>query len=166
MLITLIIASGHAIYALNHVDPLSTILAFCKMRYYVIQSSSMMYRWSISAVCFDRYAVSSSSARLRNFARIPITRRVIAVIVCLWLVLPVHILIFHSIRGVACGPTYSIATALYHSIFTTIMGCIIPISFMLMFCLLTYTVKKIRSLIYAKFFETLPSTLQRFIIHA
>ena len=29
-----------------------------------------------------------------------------------------------------------------------------------------YTVKKIRSLIYARFFGTLPATLERFIIHA
>jgi hypothetical protein len=138
MLITVIMASGHAIYALNHVDPLSTILAFCKIRYYVIQSSSMMYRWSLSAACFDRYALSSANAHLRKFAATNVARRVVAIIVCIWLVLPIHILIFHSIRANACGPTYSVATALYHSIFTTIAGCIVPISFMLAFCLLTY----------------------------
>ncbi|CAF4424794.1 unnamed protein product, partial [Adineta steineri] len=61
MLITLIMSSGNAIYAYNHVDPVTTIIAFCKIRYYVIQSTSMMYRWSLTAACFDRYALSSSN---------------------------------------------------------------------------------------------------------
>jgi hypothetical protein len=138
MLITLIMAAGHAIYALNHVDPVTSVLAFCKMRYYVIQSSSMMYRWSLTAACFDRYALSSPNVRLRNIARVYIARRVVAVIVSVWIVLPVHILIFHTIRAGVCGPLYSIATALYHSIFTTITGCILPISLMVIFTLLIH----------------------------
>ncbi|CAF1287354.1 unnamed protein product [Adineta steineri] len=138
MLITLIMSSGNAIYAYNHVDPVTTIIAFCKIRYYVIQSTSMMYRWSLTAACFDRYALSSSNVRLRNFSRVYIARRVVIIIVLAWIVLPVHILLFHSIRNGICGPRYSIATALYHSIFTTITGCILPILFMSIFTLLTY----------------------------
>lgn len=131
-------AAGHAIYAFNHEDPVTTILAFCKMRYYVIQSTSMMYRWNLSAACFDRYALSSAKVRLRNFATVRIARRVAAIIVCLWIVLPVHILIFHTIKAGVCGPLYNIVTAFYHSIFTTINGCIIPIGVMIVFTLLTY----------------------------
>ena len=138
MLITLIMAAGDAIYAFNHSDPMTTILAFCKMRYYVIQSTSMMYRWNLSVACIDRYALSSAKARLRNLCTVRIARRVAITIVCLWIFLPVHILIFHTIKSGVCGPFYSIATALYHSIFTTINGCIIPILSMTIFTLLTY----------------------------
>ncbi|CAF1380238.1 unnamed protein product [Adineta steineri] len=138
MLVTLIMSSGNAMYVYNHVDPVTTIIAFCKIRYYVIQSISMMYRWSLTAACFDRYALSSSNVRLRNFSCVYIARRVVAIIVLAWIVLRVHILLFHSIRNGICGPRYSIATALYHSIFTTITGCILPILFMSIFTLLTY----------------------------
>jgi len=138
MLITLIIAAGHAIYAFHNSDPLITILAFCKLRYYIIQSTSMMYRWNLSAACFDRYALSSAKARLRNFSTVHIARRISISIVCLWIVLPIHTLIFHTIKSGLCGPFYSSATALYHSIFTTINGCIIPILLMTIFILLTY----------------------------
>lgn len=68
MLITVLMTGEHVIYAFNHDDPVLTILVFCKMRYYIIQSSSMMiYRWNLSLTCFDHYALSSSNVRLTNF---------------------------------------------------------------------------------------------------
>jgi small-conductance mechanosensitive channel len=138
MLINLGFGIGPTMYALNHADPTTTILAFCKMRIYVLQSSSMMYRWAFTVACFDRYALSSASVRLRNFARVHIARRVVTVIVCLWLVLPVHGPIFYQISASGCGIFNNKIAALYHSIFTTMNGCIFPIVIMIICTLLIY----------------------------
>jgi flagellar biosynthesis protein FlhB len=138
MAINLSMGSGAALYALDHVDPVLTIVAFCKMRLYILQSTSMMYRWCLVMASFDRYALSSINARLRNFAKVHTARRVVLVIVALWFVLPVHILIFYNLRNGNCGILYSYAAALYHSLFTTIAGSVLPVLLMATAALLIY----------------------------
>lgn len=138
MVIHLCIGMGSALYALNHVDPVLTILAYCKMRIYLMQSTAMMYRWCFVLACFDRFALSSTNARLRSFATVRVARRVVAIIISVWIVLPVHTLIFYILKGGNCGPLGSYAEALYHSLFTTITGCVLPILFMVSFTLLMY----------------------------
>ena len=46
-------------YVLNHPDPNTTIVAYCKMRIYLNQVVSLTYRWSLTAACLDRYALLS-----------------------------------------------------------------------------------------------------------
>jgi hypothetical protein len=138
MAINLSMGSAASLYALNHVDPVLTIVAFCKMRLYILQSSSMMYRWCLVMASFDRYALSSSNVRLRNFAKVNVARRVVFIIVPLWIVLPVHILIFYNLRNGNCGILYSYPAALYHSLFTTITGSVLPVLLMATAAVLTY----------------------------
>jgi hypothetical protein len=138
MLISLGIGVGAAMYSLNHDDPMTTILAFCKMRIYFLQSTSMMYRWLFTIACFDRYALSSASVRLRNFAKVYIARRVVAMIICVWLVLPIHGPIFYELRVGGCGIFGNQVAALYHSIFTTTLGCIFPVIIMMICAILVY----------------------------
>jgi hypothetical protein len=138
MVVHLSLGFGTYLYTLDHVDPTTTILAFCKMRIYLLQSTAMMYRWCLTAACFDRYTLSAANVRLRNFAKIHIARRVIIGIVLVWIVLPVHILIFYNLKGNTCGIVYSMAAALYHSIFTTVMGGILPVTVMLICALLIH----------------------------
>src|SRR5579871_282881 len=107
MMIGLGFASGTALYGLDHVDPTTTILAFCKIRLYIIQSTAMMYRWCFTIACIDRYALSSANARLRNFATVYIAHRVVIVIILIWIVLPVHILIVYNLKENICGAVYS-----------------------------------------------------------
>jgi hypothetical protein len=103
MLINLGIGIGPTMYSLNNINPITTILIFCKIRIYVLQATSMMYRWALVVASFDRYATSSASVRLRNFTRVHIARRVIILIVCIWLVLPIHAPILYQLRIGACG---------------------------------------------------------------
>jgi hypothetical protein len=63
MLINLGIDIGLTMYSLNNVNSITTILIFCKIRIYVFQATSMMYRW---VLVVDRYATSSASVHLRN----------------------------------------------------------------------------------------------------
>jgi len=138
MLINLSVGMGPTMYSLNHADPTTTILVFCKIRIYILQSSSMMYRWSLAVASFDRYATSSASVRLRNFARVRIAHRVIPVIICIWLVLPIHAPILYQLSVGGCGIFNNQVAALYHSIFTVVLGCILPCSIMTICAILVY----------------------------
>lgn len=126
MLIHIIIALGLYLYSLDYVNPVTTITGVCKTRYYIIISTAMMYRWCLTIACFDRFALSSSIVRLRNFAKIYIAKRVVVIIIIIWIILPVHVLIVYNIRNNACGIFYNIIASLYHSIFITITASILP----------------------------------------
>jgi hypothetical protein len=130
MRINLGLGIGSSMYALDHVDPNTSILAFCKLRIYLNQVVALTYRWSLTVACFDRFALSSINARLRNSARVRVARSVVGMLVVIWLILPVHTLIFYNLRAGACGILYSTAAALYHSIFTTMVSCVLPASIM------------------------------------
>lgn len=130
MIINLGLGIGSSMYTLDHADPNTSILAFCKLRIYLSQFVSLTYRWSLTAACFDRFALSSTNTCLRDFARVQIARRVVGVLIIVWLILPVHTLIFYNLRAGACGILYNTAAAVYHSIFTTMVSCALPSSIM------------------------------------
>ena len=138
MLVNVIMGIGTYLYTLDHVNPSATIIAFCKIRVYVLQSSSMMYRWCLVGACFDRYASSSTNVHLRNLATIKLARRVIIGIVATWLVLPVHILICFNLQAGQCSPACGFGVALYQSLFTVIGGSILPVLILATCSMLTY----------------------------
>jgi hypothetical protein len=106
-------------------DPNSAIDGFCKARVYFGQSATMIYRWSLTMACIDRYASSSANVSVRGFAKPYIAYRVVLSIAIIWIILPVHNLIFHKINGGLCIWSLA-AVAMYNSIFTIILGGIIP----------------------------------------
>ncbi|CAF3226559.1 unnamed protein product [Rotaria sp. Silwood2] len=128
MIISLCLGCGSLLYTLNNQDPNTTIRAFCKMRVYIMQSTFMMSRWMITIACIDRYALSSRSAYVRRFAQVHVARRAVAIIIGVWLLLPIHTIIFYEIREAAgiCAIVYNRVAALYHSIYTIITGGILP----------------------------------------
>ncbi|CAF1184341.1 unnamed protein product [Adineta ricciae] len=127
-----------SLYALNHTDPVTTLLAFCKLRIYVLQCLSLTYRWCLTAACFDRFALSSNDLHMRNFARVQIARRTVCIIVVVCTIAPVHTLIFYNLRGRVCGIVYSSAAALYHSVFSTLAFAVLPVAIMFACARLTY----------------------------
>ena len=129
---------GLYLYALDHVDPVTSISVFCKMRIYVLQSSALTYRWCLTVACFDRYALTAVDVHLRNLARVFVARRAVIMIAIAWIVLPMHSLILYNLRGNTCGILYSIVGALYHSVFTTVVAAILPTSIMMTCALLIY----------------------------
>jgi bacteriorhodopsin len=85
----------------------------------------MMYRWTLTMACIDRYASSSANAYVREFPKPRIAYRVILIIVIIWIILPVHNFIFRVTNAGVC--TWSPAgSAIYNSIFTITFGGIIP----------------------------------------
>ncbi|CAF2419101.1 unnamed protein product [Rotaria sp. Silwood2] len=133
MIISLCLGCGSLLYTLNNPDPNTTIRAFCKTRIYILQSTFMMARWMITIACIDRYALSSRNARLRRVAQVHIARRAVVVIICIWLILPIHTIVFYEIRPGAgiCAIVYNRIAALYHSSYTIITGGIIPLIIMI-----------------------------------
>jgi hypothetical protein len=133
--IAMAIYLGHSIsttlYAINHPDPNLTIVAYCKIRFYLNQWCSMTYRWCLSMACIDRYALSSTNIRLRNFSKVNIARGVAAGIVIIWLLIPIYTLVYYNLRSGSCGILYDDGVALFHSLFTTITGAFLPMTIMI-----------------------------------
>ena len=153
MLINLCIGISPALHSLNNPDPTTTILVFCKLRIYLLQSSSMMYRWALSMACFDRLALSSTSIRLRRWATTEVARRAVVGIICIWLVLPIHGLIFYHLKQGGCSIYENQAAALYHSTFTTLFGSLLPVTIMVTCAILIYRnlrLKHMRRIIIAR----------------
>jgi len=117
-------------YGYNHVNPVTTTLAVCKIYNYADQSTAMMQRWFMTAISFDRYACTSSRADLRRFATVRVARRVVLVIVAIWLVIPVYRLVFYDLRPNECGIFSSSLVALINGIYTAVAGAILPLSIM------------------------------------
>jgi hypothetical protein len=138
ILILLSWVSGLYLYAHDHVDPLTSMPVFCKRHIYVLQASAYTYRWCLIVACFDRYVLTAVNVRLRNLARAFIARRVVIIIVIVWIVLPMYTLIFYNLQGNICGILYSSVASLYHSIFSTTAAAIIPTSIMMTWALLIY----------------------------
>ncbi len=132
MLFALCFGIGSILYSLDHEDPRFTNVVFCKVRSYSLQASSMIARWLIMAACIDRYTSTSVHVYLRRFARVHVAHRTIVIITLCWLVIPIHILIFYEIRSNVCAIFSNVPAALYHSIYTMVMGGFLPILTMIL----------------------------------
>jgi hypothetical protein len=113
-------------YAAYHPNPVTTITSFCKIRSYATQSSGFIYRWLIVMACIDRYMSSSDNIRLRGLVNSKITYRIVLINVIIWLILPVHNLIFLEIVGILCAFPL-VAVSMYHSIFAIVLGTLLPL---------------------------------------
>jgi hypothetical protein len=93
----------------------------------MLNATQQMSRFFIVTACFDRFALCSTSVRLRQFSRVHIARRyMIPSIIIIWLILPIHMLIYNTSVNNSC--TYPGASALYNSIYAiTLVGFIPPI---------------------------------------
>ncbi|CAF1234355.1 unnamed protein product [Rotaria sp. Silwood1] len=67
-----------------------------------------------------------------------IARRTIVVIVAVWIVLPIHNLIFNTANLNPNDFSHNIPVLYYHSIFSVTTGCILPASIMITCAFLTY----------------------------
>jgi hypothetical protein len=93
----------------------------------MLNATQQMSRFFIVTACFDRFALCSTSVRLRQFSRVHIARRyMIPSIIIICLILPIHMLIYNISVNNIC--TYPGASALYNSIYAiSLVGFIPPI---------------------------------------
>ncbi|CAF1581014.1 unnamed protein product [Rotaria magnacalcarata] len=84
--------------------------------------------------CVDSRAVCSASATIRRFALVGLAHRLAILIIIMWLILPIHTLIFANILppgNVTCIILQN-DVAIVHGIYTTIMGGLVPPTIMLL----------------------------------
>lgn len=123
-------------YASYFEIPINYIPAFCKFWYYLLQSTSIMYRWMLAAACVDRYALSSVNPRFRNWACIKNAHRMILVTLGISIVFPIHMLVLYDARGRTCAIFNNFAGSLYNAIIVVINSGLIPVVVMMIFTLL------------------------------
>jgi hypothetical protein len=95
----------------------------------------MLCRWLLTIACIDRCLLTSTNARHRNFSTVSIARKVVLILFILWLIIPIHMLIFTIVRRagyITCMMSTS-GAAFYHTIYTIIAGGFIP-SFIMLVC--------------------------------
>ncbi len=83
------------------------------------------------AACIDRWALTSSSVKIRLFCQPYIARNVIIGLILIWPIIPVHMAIFVNNYSGHCGAPsyYAFAFSIYLFIFIGILPPILMISF-------------------------------------
>jgi hypothetical protein len=111
--------------------PIGYILAYCKLWFYLLQAIAMIFQWLLAAACIDRYALSSTNARLRRFANVHIARRVVAAITLICIISSIPLLVFYGLRTGICVNLYGYAASLYTAIFIIFNTYAVPVPIMI-----------------------------------
>ncbi|CAF1123681.1 unnamed protein product [Adineta ricciae] len=116
------------IYALKHTPSPIFNRDFCKARTYLAQISAMLCRWLLIIACIDRCLLTSTDARLRRFTTVPIAQKLVLVFCIIWILIPIHVLIFADVRklGYIICMMSTDTMAIYHNIYTITSGGILP----------------------------------------
>ena len=132
--ILLISAMSTNLYSFYNIDPLTYSLAYCKIRFYLINSLFMISRTYIVLAYVDRYTLCSSHAHIRAFSRCQVAFRLIPIVIIGWIIIPIYVVIFNTIdtnRFIMPG-FYRI----FYAIYSAICSGILPPSLMITFGLL------------------------------
>ena len=129
-IILLCIGIAPQFYTLNNSpNPFTTISSFCKSRSYLNQVNAMLCRWFLVMGCIDRSTSCSTNDRIRRFSSPNIARRVVCILTSVWVIFPIHILIFNEIQSpgnISCSIQNN-SVALYHRLYTILMGGLFPV---------------------------------------
>ena len=114
------------LYSLDHPNPELYSTVFCKLRLYFLHSALMISRSLVVLACFDRFAVSSPSQRIRSFCKPKIAFRAIFCILMAWPIISIHIPILLNIQSGRCitSGTYGF---IYSSYSFLVAGLLPPI---------------------------------------
>ncbi|CAF0763209.1 unnamed protein product [Adineta ricciae] len=97
-------------------------ITFCKMKAYLIHVFLMLSRSSVALACVDRFALCSQNIFLRNLCQRRIALILILVICVLWIIIPIHVIIYANIQSASrCGTAgvYQIVYSIYTTIATS-----------------------------------------------
>jgi len=132
------------VYISYNGDPTLSSLIFCKLRYYLPNVWGQMARYFVVLACIDRFAVTSTDVRLRNFSRPSTARYLIGIITVFCHLVAIHLLIMITIMNERCGPVgpyYSVYT-FYLLIFFNLIP---PITMAIFGCLAYFNMKRLHS---------------------
>ncbi|CAF0858391.1 unnamed protein product [Adineta ricciae] len=103
------------LYSLDHPNPELYLLAFCKLRLYLLHSALMISRSLVVFACLDRCALSCTSLYIRSYCQVKVAVRVIACVIITWPIISLHIPILLTIQSGRCSTfgTYSFVYSIY-----------------------------------------------------
>jgi hypothetical protein len=132
-IIYLILSVVPLIYTLNHIDPQTQSLFYCKAKFYGIHVLGLFLRYIIVFACADRFFATRTNVRIRSLNSVQMAMKFVFIICGVSVVIGIHILIFMTIRGGVCGMfgVYKFIYAIYQitisSILPPILMCIFSI---------------------------------------
>lgn len=105
-----------ALYNLDHVDPTRYTFFYCKIRHYILHSCLMMSRTMTVLGCIDRFALCSSSMKIRSFSNPKVAIRVIIGVILFWPTVTIFLPFSYTFNsGTSCSMSslYTLAWAVY-----------------------------------------------------
>ncbi|CAF0825701.1 unnamed protein product [Adineta ricciae] len=134
-----------SVYSAYHTDPQNVSMIWCKIRSYLFNSLLMIYRWNKTAACIDRAAMCSRYVRIRAFSHVRIARRIIFIIIFVWVTIPVHLAVYFRIESGHCMPSQT-AYAKFFSFYSIAVSGWSPALAMAIFGIIAYrNLKMIRA---------------------
>jgi hypothetical protein len=104
----------------------------------------MLYRWYKMAACIDRATMCNRHARIRSFSVARIAYRAILIITIVWLLIPIHLLVYFRIESGQCVPQ-SGTYAKFFSAYIIVNSAWLPPIVMVTFGIIAYrNLKKVR----------------------
>lgn len=120
------------LYSLNHINPETYSIIFCKLRLYLLHTTLMISRSMMALACIDRYVVSSTAAKhIPLFDQRKIAIFLIILTCSIWPVITSHILVLLTIESGHCN-AYGIYSLIY-SIYSFIVAGFLPPALMITF---------------------------------
>ncbi|CAF1159115.1 unnamed protein product [Adineta ricciae] len=119
---------GSNMYSLYYPpDPFTKSLFLCRLRGYLLQSSSLIYKIMILFASIDRFALSSSNVKIRSFSNKQLSIKIIIGIILFGMLISIHLAIYETIENNRCFffGTYGFFFSIYQ---ICIFGFILPIS--------------------------------------
>lgn len=100
---------------------------------FLVQVSSLIYRWSYAAASFDRYALSSSHARIRALANTRSAARIVIVMAISLTVTTAYVLYAYEAKANLCGIYVNTFWPAFVSVMAIIQSLFIPLMIMIIF---------------------------------
>ena len=117
-------------------------LAFCKLRVYLTAVFPAISTSCVMLASIDRCLLTSTSTRFRNWSKIRIAYRLVAILSMFWFITCIHMLIFYDFYPVS-ATTYGCSSrpgtySIFISIFFVVWITLLPYTIMFIFCINTY----------------------------
>ncbi|CAF0852573.1 unnamed protein product [Adineta steineri] len=111
------------------IDPSTYNLAYCRIRYFILNISLFLSIWFVTLAGIDRYCVSSRNIRRRQLSNVKYARYIVVLTTLFFLVLYCHELVFFTIEQLSTGPfcyAQSGTYRIFHDFLYFVVYCLIP----------------------------------------
>jgi len=133
------------IFSLDYTDIRTKYEIACKLQFYIRHASFQMMRTCKVLACFDRYALSSMSVRIRAFSQYKIAVRLIFITGLFWSLFIIQFASKRSIKNQLCSIHNHFYTLIYTIYYLFFAGIIPPLLILIFSFLLMKNLKQMRT---------------------